>query len=105
MLMTITGMVKTGVSANLMSLGALDFGLIVEGAVIIVENCVRRLAEAQHKDGQQELRQRLNTAFDATSEVIRPSLLGVATITIVYVPIFSLSVVHCNMMHPIAATG
>ena len=54
MLMTITGMVKTGVSANLMSLGALDFGLIVDGAVIIVENCVRRLAENQHKNGRQD---------------------------------------------------
>ena len=104
MLMTITGMVKTGVSANLMSLGALDFGLIVDGAVIIVENCVRRLAEAQHKDGQQELRQRLNTVFDATSEVIRPSLFGVAIITIVYIPIFSLTGVEGKMFHPMAAT-
>lgn len=104
MLMTIAGMVKTGVSANLMSLGALDFGLIVDGAVIIVENCVRRLAEAQHKDGQQELRQRLNTVFDATSEVIRPSLFGVAIITIVYIPIFSLTGVEGKMFHPMAAT-
>ena len=74
MLMTITGMVQAGVSANLMSLGALDFGLIVDGAVIIVENCVRRLSEAQSKNGQQPLRERLNTVFAATSEVIRPSL-------------------------------
>lgn len=104
MLMTITGMVKTGVSANLMSLGALDFGLIVDGAVIIVENCVRRLAEVQHKNGQQELRERLNTVFDATSEVIRPSLFGVAIITIVYIPIFSLTGVEGKMFHPMAAT-
>jgi len=104
MLMTITGMVKTGVSANLMSLGALDFGLIVDGAVIIVENCVRRLAEAQHKNGQQALRERLNTVFDATSEVIRPSLFGVAIITIVYIPIFSLTGVEGKMFHPMAAT-
>ncbi|WP_096087142.1 efflux RND transporter permease subunit [Agaribacterium haliotis] len=104
MLMTITGMVKTGVSANLMSLGALDFGLIVDGAVIIVENCVRRLAEHQHKNGQQDLRERLNTVFEATSEVIRPSLFGVAIITIVYIPIFSLTGVEGKMFHPMAAT-
>ncbi|MFY0699195.1 MAG: CusA/CzcA family heavy metal efflux RND transporter [Bermanella sp.] len=105
MLMTITGMVKTGVSANLMSLGALDFGLIVDGAVIIVENCVRRLAEAQHSNGrQQNLRERLDTVFKATSEVIRPSLFGVAIITIVYIPIFSLTGVEGKMFHPMAAT-
>ncbi len=105
MLMTITGMVRTGVSANLMSLGALDFGLIVDGAVIIVENCVRRLAEAQHMNGrQQDLRERLNTVFESTSEVIRPSLFGVAIITIVYIPIFSLTGVEGKMFHPMAAT-
>ncbi|GAB2190038.1 efflux RND transporter permease subunit [Sessilibacter sp. MAH2] len=104
MLMTITGMVKTGVSANLMSLGALDFGLIVDGAVIIVENCVRRLAEHQHKNGQQDSRERLNTVFDATSEVIRPSLFGVAIITIVYIPVFTLTGVEGKMFHPMAAT-
>ena len=89
MLMTITGMVRTGVSANLMSLGALDFGLIVDGAVIIVENAVRRLAEAQHQQGRQTLRERLDTVFEATSEVIKPSLFGIAIITIVY-----LSLIH-----------
>lgn len=104
MLMTITGMVKAGVSANLMSLGALDFGLIVDGAVIIVENCVRRLAEHQHKNGQQNLRERLNAVFEATSEVIRPSLFGVAIITIVYIPIFTLTGVEGKMFHPMAAT-
>ena len=104
MLMTITGMVRTGVSANLMSLGALDFGLIVDGAVIIVENAVRRLSEAQHQQGRQSLRERLDTVFDATSEVIKPSLFGVAIITIVYIPIFSLSGVEGKMFHPMAAT-
>jgi len=104
MLMTITGMVNAGVSANLMSLGALDFGLIVDGAVIIVENAVRRLAEEQHRSGRQDLRERLNTVFEATSEVIRPSLFGVAIITIVYIPIFSLSGVEGKMFHPMAAT-
>lgn len=105
MLMTVTGMVQTGVSANLMSLGALDFGLIVDGAVIIVENCVRRLAETQQITGrQQNLRERLETVFEATSEVIRPSLFGVAIITIVYIPIFSLTGVEGKMFHPMAAT-
>lgn len=104
MLMTITGMVRTGVSANLMSLGALDFGLIVDGAVIIVENCVRRLSEQQYKNGRQDLRERLSTVFDATSEVIRPSLFGVAIITIVYIPIFTLTGVEGKMFHPMAAT-
>ena len=61
MLATMTGMVRTGVSANLMSLGALDFGLIVDGDVIIVENAVRRLAEAQRNGNQQKLRERLDT--------------------------------------------
>lgn len=104
MLMTITGMVKTGVSANLMSLGALDFGLIVDGAVIIVENAIRRLAEAQRHGTQQNLTERLNTVYEATSEVIRPSLFGVAIITVVYIPIFSLTGVEGKMFHPMAAT-
>ena len=104
MLATITGMVQIGVSANLMSLGALDFGLIVDGAVIIVENSVRRLAQAQRNGGQQALRERLNTVYDATVEVIRPSLFGVAIITVVYIPIFSLTGVEGKMFHPMAAT-
>ncbi len=105
MLATITGMVQTGVSANLMSLGALDFGLIVDGAVIIVENCVRRLAESQRQTGRiLPLKDRLKLVFDATNEVIRPSLFGVTIITIVYIPIFSLSGVEGKMFHPMAAT-
>ncbi len=104
MLMTVTGMVQAGVSANLMSLGALDFGLIVDGAVIIVENAVRRLAEAQQRQGQQTLRERLDTVFMSTAEVIKPSLFGVAIITIVYIPIFSLTGVEGKMFHPMAAT-
>ncbi|HVL00725.1 MAG TPA: efflux RND transporter permease subunit, partial [Dongiaceae bacterium] len=78
MLATLTGMVQAGVSANLMSLGALDFGLIVDGAVIIVENAIRRLAEAQHHHQRVlPLKERLSLVFDATNEVIRPSLFGV----------------------------
>lgn len=104
MLATMTGMVKTGVSANLMSLGALDFGLIVDGAVIIVENSVRRLAEVQRNGNQQTLRERLDTVYAATTEVIRPSLFGVAIITVVYIPIFTLTGVEGKMFHPMAAT-
>lgn len=103
MLMTITGMVEAGVSANLMSLGALDFGLIVDGAVIIVENCIRRLGEAQ-RGGQLELKERLQLAYEATSEVIRPSLFGVGIITLVYLPIFTLTGVEGKMFHPMAIT-
>ncbi len=102
MLATITGMVNAGVSANLMSLGALDFGLIVDGAVIIVENAVRRLSESSRKD--LPLKERLNIVYSATEEVIRPSLFGVAIITIVYLPIFSLTGVEGKMFHPMAAT-
>ena len=104
MLATMTGMVRTGVSANLMSLGALDFGLIVDGAVIIVENSVRRLAEAQRNGNQRTLRERLDTVYAATAEVIRPSLFGVAIITVVYIPIFTLTGVEGKMFHPMAAT-
>lgn len=105
MLATITGMVQQGVSANLMSLGALDFGLIVDGAVIIVENCIRRLGMAQHQNGGLlALRERLNVVFAATTEVIKPSLFGVAIITVVYIPIFALTGVEGKMFHPMAAT-
>ncbi len=102
MLMTITGMVEAGVTANLMSLGALDFGLIVDGAVIIVENCLRRLSQA----GAQErtLNDRVSIVFDATREVIRPALFGVAIITAVYIPIFALTGVEGKMFHPMAIT-
>lgn len=103
MLMTITGMVEAGVSANLMSLGALDFGLIVDGAVIIVENCIRRLGEAQ-RGNQLELKERLQLAYEATAEVIRPSLFGVGIITLVYLPIFTLTGVEGKMFHPMAIT-
>jgi cobalt-zinc-cadmium resistance protein CzcA len=105
MLATITGMVQTGVSANLMSLGALDFGLIVDGAVIIVENCIRRLSEAQRRTGSVlPIKERLEVVYEATNEVIRPSLFGVMIITIVYIPIFSLTGVEGKMFHPMAAT-
>lgn len=105
MLMTITGMVRGGVSGNLMSLGALDFGLIVDGAVIIVENCLRRFGEAQHRLGRLLDRdERFGLAASATSEVIRPSLFGMLIIALVYVPIFALTGVEGKMFHPMAVT-
>ncbi|RYZ98128.1 MAG: CusA/CzcA family heavy metal efflux RND transporter [Moraxellaceae bacterium] len=105
MLMTMTGMLQLGVSANLMSLGALDFGLIVDGAVIIVENTIRRFAEAQRKNGGLLSRKdRLDLAYSATNEVIRPSLFGVGIITLVYLPIFTLTGVEGKMFHPMAVT-
>ena len=105
MLMTITGMVESRVSGNLMSLGALDFGLIVDGAVIIVENCLRHLAayHGMHKS-RPELKERLRIVHEATLEVIRPSVFGVIIILIVYVPIFALTGVEGKMFHPMAFT-
>lgn len=105
MLMTITGMVTNRVSANLMSLGALDFGLIVDGAVIIVENCLRRLSHvATTRQAPLPLNERLALVFEATQEVVRPALFGVFIITAVYLPIFSLTGVEGKMFHPMAFT-
>ncbi|MFH7422670.1 efflux RND transporter permease subunit, partial [Pseudomonas syringae pv. tagetis] len=85
MLLTITGMVQNRVSANLMSLGALDFGLIVDGAVIIVENCLRRFGERQHLQGRLLTREeRFSLAASASAEVIKPSLFGLFIIAAVY---------------------
>ncbi len=92
MLMTLTGMVQGRVSANLMSLGALDFALIVDGAVIIVENCLRRLGEGQHRLGRLLNRdERFGIVASASAEVIRPSVFGVIIITVVYLPILALT--------------
>jgi cobalt-zinc-cadmium resistance protein CzcA len=105
MLLTISGMVQNRVSGNLMSLGALDFGLIVDAAVIIVENCLRRFADSQRRLGRLLSRdERFKIAASATSEVIRPSLIGVLIITIVYVPIFALTGIEGKMFHPMAIT-
>jgi len=105
MLMTITGMVQNRVSGNLMSLGALDFGLIVDGAVIIIENCLRRFGEEQKRLGRLLSRdERFDLASSATAEVIKPSLFGVMIITIVYIPIFALTGVEGKMFHPMAFT-
>jgi len=105
MLLTITGMVQNKVSGNLMSLGALDFGLIVDGAVIIVENCLRRFGEEQHRLGRVLTRdERFAAAERAAAEVIKPSIYGVLIITLVYVPIFALTGVEGKMFHPMAFT-
>ncbi len=88
-----------------MSLGALDFGIIVDGAVIIVENCIRCLAEAQHKRGRiLEARERFKVVYQATKEVVVPSLFGSVIIMVVYLPIFALTGVEGKMFHPMAFT-
>ncbi len=105
MLFTLTGMARGGVSGNLMSLGALDFGLIVDGAVIIIENCLRRFGELQQRLGRVPTDdERLEATASATSEVIRPSLFGLGIITAVYLPIFALTGVEGKMFHPMAIT-
>lgn len=103
MLMLMTGMVETKVSANLMSLGALDFGLIVDGAVIIVENCILRLAGRQHHLGRiLTLDERFQTVFTATREVFTPSLISVLVVIMVNLPILALTGVEGKMFTPMA---
>lgn len=105
MLMTASGMLRTGISGNLMSLGALDFGLIVDGAVIIVENCLRRLAERQHHEGRiLTLQERLTEVMVASREMIQPSVFGQAIIIMVYVPLLTFSGVEGKMFEPMAIT-
>lgn len=105
MLMTMTGMVQGKISANLMSLGALDFGLIVDGAVIIAENALRRLAERQHELGRQlTLEERLQTVISAAEQMIKPSVYGQAIIILVYVPLLTFSGVEGKMFEPMALT-
>lgn len=105
MLFTFTGMVTYKVSANLMSLGALDFGIIIDGAVVIVENCVRRLAHAQELHKRPLTRtERFHEVFAAAKEARRPLLFGQLIIMIVYIPIFALTGVEGKMFHPMAFT-
>ncbi len=105
MLFTITGMVAGRQSANLMSLGALDFGLIVDGAVIIVENCVRKLGEVQHRLGRVlDTKERFAVVFEASKEVRRATMFGEVIITIVYLPILTLTGVEGKMFFPMAFT-
>jgi len=103
MLMLITGMVETKISANLMSLGALDFGLIVDGAVIIVENCIQRLAHEQHHKGRLlSTEERLHAVYAATREVFTPSLVSVLVVILVNLPLLALSGVEGKMFRPMA---
>lgn len=108
MLFTFSGMAVNHVSANLMSLGALDFGIIIDGAVVIVENCVRRLAHvsAQARAGGRMLTrsERLHEVFLAANEARRPLVYGQLIIMVVYLPIFALAGVEGKMFHPMAFT-
>lgn len=105
MLLTGFGMLRLGVSANLMSLGALDFGLIVDGAVIIVENALRRLAEQQHREGRLlTVKERLENVATAAREMIRPSVYGQAIIVLVYLPLLTLTGVEGKTFVPMALT-
>ncbi|MDO8438944.1 MAG: efflux RND transporter permease subunit, partial [Telluria sp.] len=105
MLATFSGMVANAVSANLMSLGALDFGIIIDGAVVIVENCVRRLGQAQARAGRVLTREeRFEEVFAAAKEARRPLLYGQLIIMVVYLPIFALTGVEGKMFHPMAFT-
>ena len=105
MLFTFTGMFNNKVSANLMSLGALDFGIIVDGAVVIVENAIRRLAHAQHKHGRMLTKtERFHEVFAAAREARRPLIFGQLIIMVVYLPIFALTGVEGKMFHPMAFT-
>lgn len=105
MLFTFTGMATAKVSANLMSLGALDFGIIIDGAVVIVENCMRRLAHAQAATGRQLTRsERFSEVFEAAKEARKPLIYGQLIIMVVYLPIFALTGVEGKMFHPMALT-
>jgi heavy metal efflux system protein len=104
-LFTFSGMVRYGISANLMSLGALDFGIIIDGAVVIIENAVRRLARAQEHRGRTLTRsERFHEVFAAAREARRPLLFGQLIIMVVYIPILALSGVEGKMFHPMAYT-
>jgi cobalt-zinc-cadmium resistance protein CzcA len=105
MLMTAIGMNRLGVSGNLMSLGALDFGLIVDGAVIIVENSLRRLAERQHHEGRLlTLQERLGETREAAREMIQPTVYGQAIILLVYAPLLTFTGVEGKTFSPMAIT-
>lgn len=105
MLMTSMGMIRAGISGNLMSLGALDFGLIVDGAVIITENCLSRLAHRQHHEGRMlTLQERLAEVMVASREMIQPSVFGQAIIIMVYIPLLTFSGVEGKMFEPMAMT-
>ena len=104
-LMMAIGMNQYGVSGNLISLGALDFGLIVDGSIIIIENCLRRLAERQHHEGRLlTLPERLHEVFEASKEMVRPTIYGQAIILLVFVPLLTFTGVEGKMFTPMAIT-
>ncbi len=103
MLFAVAGMVRTGISGNLMSLGAVDFGIIVDGAVVMVEHILRRLGEATREEGRAPTRmERVSLAYEASREVARPVLFGVGIIMIVYIPILTLTGIEGKMFRPMA---
>ncbi|QQR69255.1 MAG: CusA/CzcA family heavy metal efflux RND transporter [Alphaproteobacteria bacterium] len=105
MLMTFIGMTKLGVSANLMSLGALDFGLIVDGAIILTENCLHRLGRAQNEKGHVlTLKERLHEVRLAGTEIIQPIVFGQAIIIMAYVPMLTFTGIEGKMFEPMAVT-
>jgi len=105
MLFAITGMVEGKVSGNLLSLGALDFGIIVDGAVVMVENCIRMLSERQREAGRALTRaERHGVIHDATREVWRPTIFGQLIIMVVYLPILTLTGIEGKMFFPMAFT-
>jgi cobalt-zinc-cadmium resistance protein CzcA len=105
MMLTATGMLKAGISANLMSMGALDFGLIVDGAVIITENCLRRLAERQHHEGRLlNLQERMQEVIEASRQMIQPAVFGQMIIITVYLPLLTFTGVEGKMFEPMAMT-
>jgi cobalt-zinc-cadmium resistance protein CzcA len=101
MLFGVIGMKWFGISASLMSLGAVDFGLLVDGAVVMIENALRRLEEHQ---GPLDHEKRFNLILDSASEVIKPVGLGLLIIMLVYVPILSLEGIEGKLYHPMAVT-
>jgi len=104
-LMMAIGMNQYGVSGNLMSLGALDFGLIVDGSIIIIENCLRRLAERQHREGRLlALGERLHEVYEASREMVRPTIFGQAIILLVFMPLLTFTGVEGKMFTPMAIT-
>jgi cobalt-zinc-cadmium resistance protein CzcA len=105
MLITATGMLEAKLSANLMSLGALDFGLIVDGAVIIAENSLRHLAERQRElDRGLSLDERLDVIKVSATEMVRPTVYGQAIIMLVYVPLLTFTGVEGKTFLPMAMT-
>ncbi|MBI5395758.1 MAG: efflux RND transporter permease subunit, partial [Verrucomicrobia bacterium] len=98
-------MFRTGIAASLLSLGAVDFGIIVDGAVVMIENAMRRLAELQHKLGRPLTEEeRRETLASAPLEVARPVAFGVGIILIVFLPILTLEGIEGKMFRPMALT-